>query len=323
MLMRRRSLAVIVSLACSVLCAEAVLRFTGRLPIPPERIEPIRPELYQAYEPYGYRVWPSRTLTYSYPKNNPRRLTVHSNRHGFRGARELDSEDTRPRLVVLGDSMVFGEGVEESERFTEQLEASEPAWRVDNLGMTGFGPDLMVRAFEHVGMALHPRRVILTIYTDDFRRVRPRYAGAGFRTPRYTLEGGRLVSIEYPRLRLWTRWSTTAAIREATWRLSGAEWKLNAAILDRFRDLAANGRFELVLLFLPGTSDTANDVERRTWLRDYAQRTNTAFLDLTDAILREDYDRVFIKDNFHLTAEGHRVVARALQSFLTSKVQPC
>jgi lysophospholipase L1-like esterase len=309
------------SLLLSIVAVEAVLRAAGRLP-PPDRIVTARPELYQAYKPYGYRLWPSRTMTYLYPQNNPRRLTVHSNRHGFRGRRELDEPDARRRVVVLGDSMVFGEGVEESERFTDQLEAAEPAWRVDNLGMTGFGPDLMLRALEEVGLGLKPDVVVLTIYTDDLRRVRPAYAGAGFEIPRFTLRSGQLVSIDYPPTHVWNRFSTTVAIQELAWRLSGAEWDLNAAILDQFRDHAAHAPFKLVLVFLPGTSDTANDIKRRTWLRAYAERTGCPFLDLTDPILGGDRESRFIANNWHLNSRGHAVVAREVRRVLGTMFTP-
>ena len=310
-------------LACSfvlaILSVEGILRATGRFPVPPAHPVTFRPELYQVHQPYGYRLWPSRTTTYRYPRQNPRLLTVRSNRAGFRGERELDEADGRPRAVVLGDSMVFGEGVEESERFTEVLEAEEPTWRIDNLGMTGFGPDLMLRALEQVGLALAPRMVLLTIYTDDFRRVRPEYAGVGFELPRFALKSGHLVDIEYPSPHLWNRWRTIAAIREVSWRGSGTEWRLNAAVLDRFREHASRTPFTLVLVFLPGTSSTPNDDARRTWLGSYAGRTNTLFLDLTDPILAKGSARMFIPHNPHLNPAGHAVVAQELHRALAGR----
>jgi GDSL-like Lipase/Acylhydrolase family len=306
------------SILLSFLAIEATLRVWGRVPIPPEHIESARPDLYQEFKPHGYRLSPSRTMTYEYPLTNPRQLTVHSNRHGFRGQREFDEPDARPRVLVLGDSMVFGEGVEEVERFTDRLEALEPRWRVDNLGMTGFGPDLMLRALEQVGLQLHPDIVVLTMYTDDFRRVRPEYAGAGFEIPRYVVQEKQLVSVDYPRAGVWTRWHTVSAAREALWRTSGTEWILNAAILDRVREHAGRSGFDLVLMFLPGTSDTPKDRERRSWLRAYAERTGTRYLDLTDTLLAGERQPLFIRDNWHLNARGHEVVGRTLGDFLNS-----
>jgi hypothetical protein len=318
---KSRVLLLLASLACSLVGVEAALRWTGRFPIPPEHVVTARPELYQEYKPYGYRLWPSRTTTYLYPRQNPRRLTLVSNRDGFRSRREFGEPDARRRIVVVGDSMVFGDGVEESERFTERLEAGDPSWRVDNLGMTAFGPDLMLRALEEVGLRMKPAVVIITMYTDDFRRVRPEYAAVGFEIPKFALRRGNLVSIEYPHPPSWMRWSVIAAARETMWRASRAEWALNQAILDRFRELAAQRSFELVLLFLPGRADTPNDVKRRTWLRQYAERTGVPFLDLTEPILGGGGGAtLFVRANWHLNPQGHAVVARELRRFLAHHV---
>ena len=295
---------------------EIALRVSGRFPLPPDRLQTERPELYQEYKPHGYRLWPSRTWIDLYPRQHPRRVIIRSNRFGFRGARELDARDGRVRVVVLGDSMVFGLGVEEPERMTEQLESLHPAWRVDNLGMPGYGADLMVLALETVGVPLRPDVVVLSLYTDDFRRVRPEYAGAGFALPRFELRAGQLVSIPYPPQTLWSRSSTVAALRDVQWRFSRAQWDLNGAILDRFRADAARFEFTPVTMFVPGTWDTPIDQERRTWLRQHSERAGVAFLDLTEAILKRSADPMFIADNPHFSPAGHAVVAQELERFL-------
>ena len=305
-----------VSCVVALALAEGALRGSGlaRKYVPPSHIVTLRPDLYQSFPSYGYRLWPSRTTTYRYPEENPRTLTVNSNRHGFRSSREFDDRDPRPRIIVVGDSMVFGEGVEESERFTDQLEKQESGWRVDNLGMTGFGPDLMLRALEQVGVSMRPQVVVLVIYTDDFRRVHPEYAGIGFEIPRFVLRSGQLVTIAYPRAQFWKRWHTVAALRHVMWRASGAEWALNTAIFDRFRQDVAQVPASLVMVFLPGNSETPNDVRRRMWLRDYADRAKVRFLDLTDPILGDRSQSLFIRANWHLNAKGHLVVAQQLRN---------
>src|SRR5439155_20733292 len=111
-------------------------------------------------------------------------LTLVSHQVGFRGRRELLEAAGGRRVVVLGDSMVFGVGVEEAERCTELLEALEPGWRVDNLGMVGYGPDLMLRALEAVGLDPPPDVVVLVIFSHDVYRVAPEAPGVGFSIPR-------------------------------------------------------------------------------------------------------------------------------------------
>jgi len=237
---------------------------------------------------------------------------VVSNRHGFRSSRELDEIDDRPHLIVLGDSFVFGEGVEEEERFTNLLQ-TRTGWRVANMGMTGWGPDLMLRAFEAVGVGLRPDAVLLCIYTHAFRRVGPFYAGVGFRIPRYEAHGEDLVTIPYPQPAPWHRlrlfWAVTSIRRDAY-------WDVHEAILDRFRELADEHDFGLGIVFLPGRADVSVDRDRRAWLADYSGRFGVPFLDLTEPVHRPPRSEVFIRGNPHWNPAGHRLVADELQSFV-------
>lgn len=278
-----------------------------------------RPDLYQRYDPHGYRLWPSRTIRYYYPKDNPRQLELISNSDGFRSRRDFDSTDRRLRIVVVGDSFVFGEGVEETERFTDVLESMEPSWRVDSLGMTGFGPDLMLRSLETIGLKVQPDVVLFCMYTDDFRRVHPYYAGAGFPIPRFSLQSETLVSVPYPMAHVWDRLRLVAAGQDIFWRLLGTERRLNRAILDRFLHLAGNQRFVPAIIFIPGNQDLTSDKERRGWLREYSAGKTIPFLDLTDPILGAG-EQAFIPSNWHWNPHGHRLVATEVLRFLAEQV---
>ncbi|MGQ0722794.1 MAG: SGNH/GDSL hydrolase family protein [Candidatus Eiseniibacteriota bacterium] len=295
-------------------------------------------EMYAPVEGYGYALRPSTTVTYDYPMTNPRRITVVSNRHGFRQSRELDAvggagdsdgvgdtgdADDRRRLLVLGDSFVFGEGVEESERFTDVMETMSPGWRVDNLGMTGWGPDLMLRALEEVGVALRPEAVLLCLYTHDFRRVHPLYAGVGFRIPRFELRGEGLVTVPYPPPRLSQKLRVLWAMSPSRLSYESPMWDVHAAILDRFRGLAARHDFALRVAFLPGRSDGDADRERREWLARYCAGHGIAFVDLTEPILSRPRDEVFIAGgNPHWSPTGHRFVAERLRGWVTGEIAP-
>jgi hypothetical protein len=302
----------------TLLLSELALRISGRYQPDPYPPQPDRPGLFESYEPYGYRLIPSRQTTYVYPLNHPRTLSLVSNRDGFRASRELDSPDARPRILFVGEGLVFGDGVEEAERFTSVLETLKPSRRIDNLGMVGFGPDLMLRALEVLGLKLRPAVVVFCVYTDAFRRVRPEYAGAGFPIPRYKLEAGRLVSTPYPSPSPWHRLSLSIAIEKMLWNYTDRQWDLNQAILDRFEELSDQRHFQKAILFLPGPNDTGTDRERRSWLRQYAGRHATPFLDLSDA-LHKNGKPAFIEGNPHINPAGHQIVARELDGFLAKQ----
>ena len=94
---------------------------------------------------------------------------VHQNRYGFRGpAVELARTATR-RLVVLGDSFVWGLGVEDDELFTSLLaRESSPPLEVVNLGVSGYGTDQELLLWQQLGRRFRPDVVLLVVtpWTD-------------------------------------------------------------------------------------------------------------------------------------------------------------
>ena len=225
---------------------------TDRFDPPPYPIACDDPTLYQQWDPYGFRIWPSRTIQHEFPKTDPRTITVISNEHGFRSRRELHEPDERTRILVTGDSFVFGLGVEHDERFTNMMEETQPKWRVDNLGMTAYGLDLMLMALEEVGLASNPEILMVCIYSDDLRRVRTRFAGVGYEIPHYTLVNDQLQITPYPRRRLHDSLHLVQVARRVKWNCTNAEWRLNEAILERFVNLSRQHDFQLGSSLLAG-----------------------------------------------------------------------
>jgi hypothetical protein len=158
------------------------------------------------------------------------------------------------------------------------------------------------------------------MYTDDFRRVHPQNAGVGFQIPRYTLRSGKLALVPYPEPQPWQETHLGVLLRHVYWRFSSAETDLNAAILDRFLEHAADhGGFRPAIVFLPGTEDNPGDQKRRTWLGDYAGRSGTPYLDLSEAIHGAN-ERMFIRGNYHFSPAGHKIVAENLHTFISHDV---
>jgi hypothetical protein len=278
-----------------------------------------RPDLYQRFDAYGYRLWPSRRMQHRHPHEGGRTVTIVSDADGFR-TRELRAADPRPRVVLLGDSMVFGVGVEAVERLTERLEALEPGWRVDNLGMVGYGPDLMLRALETVGLEPAAAVVVMALFSHDLYRVVPEASGAGFPIPRYRLEDGRLVTVPYPTPHPWERLLLVQGLRYVYFRYTDTTFALNAAILDRFRTLGRERGFTPAVAFLPGPRERFDDRRRRAFLHGWAAQHATPFLDLTDAVRAAGGVRLYLPDDAHWNPEGHAVAAPALREWLADLV---
>lgn len=74
------------------------------------------------------------------------------------------------RIVALGESTVFGEGVNYGKRFTEIIEDALENVEVINMGVRGFGADQSLLQLERDGFQFQPNAVILFIIQDFFER---------------------------------------------------------------------------------------------------------------------------------------------------------
>jgi hypothetical protein len=315
----RRILFVALSVVVALAIAESALRMLGRFQPPNSPPVPRFPGFYRPDPEIGYTLWPSKRITYNYPIGSPNQFELAANADGFRNAREFDEPDSRPRVWVLGDSMVLGDGVAAEDRLTEVIERLQPGWRVENLGMSGYGVDLMVRAYERVAQRVKPDVVVLGFYTDDFRRLIPFNAGQGYEFPKFELEAGRLVSVPFPTLPRWRRLRVIQAIEQSYWRLKRDRLDVHAALLDRLHGGVRDRGGALVVAFIPGRLDTADDRRRRTWLRDWCAAAQVPFVDLTDPIHRAG-PAAFIRGNAHWNPQGHRIAGEALHAFLRETV---
>jgi lysophospholipase L1-like esterase len=86
--------------------------------------------------------------------------------HGFRNAWPWPAE---AEIVVLGDSLAFGYGVEDDAAWPAILDRALPQLRVINLGLIGAGPQQYLRVYETFGRQLRPRLLLVGLFVgNDF-----------------------------------------------------------------------------------------------------------------------------------------------------------
>ena len=90
-----------------------------------------------------------------------------SNRLGFRD-REVPPKSSKYRIAVVGDSFTWGQGLERSERFSDQMQAAlGPGYEVFNFAIPGDNmPEHLIRLDNALTVA--PNFVLLQIYINDF-----------------------------------------------------------------------------------------------------------------------------------------------------------
>lgn len=93
------------------------------------------------------------------------------------GLRGPDVERRKPqgvrRVLVFGDSFVFGVGVDEDHAFTSRLQArldetSRGGYEVVNMGVSGYSTDQEYLLFQELGARLAPDLVVLVATDNDF-----------------------------------------------------------------------------------------------------------------------------------------------------------
>jgi lysophospholipase L1-like esterase len=172
------------SLIVALLIAEIALRIFAPQPAIDPRDER---SLAYRYDPeLGWFPRPSSSNIFT----ASRTIHVTHNSDGLRGPEY--SRSSKPSLIFLGDSLVWGFDAEAEERFTEQIQRKHPEWAVYNFGVSGYGTDqeylLLQRYFERY----QPRVVFLMVCGDNDNEDNSWNYRGGYYKPWFSLENGRL-----------------------------------------------------------------------------------------------------------------------------------
>jgi lysophospholipase L1-like esterase len=93
--------------------------------------------------------------------------------HGFRNPSPWPE---RADIVVLGDSMAFGYGVDDDEAWTALMADRLPGARIINLGLIGAAPQQYLRVHERFGQALRPGLVLFCLFPGNDLRDAGRFS---------------------------------------------------------------------------------------------------------------------------------------------------
>jgi GDSL-like lipase/acylhydrolase family protein len=182
-LWRKLGLLLCAVIACLGLC-EILLRVFFRQSLGPVNDE--RSLTYRYDSELGWFPVPNSTKRFT----GSRTITVTHNSKGFRDREPV--ETNKPRIVFLGDSLVWGFDAEAGERFTEKLQADHPEWAVYNMGVSGYGTDQEYLLLQRFFADYRPRVVFLVVCGDNDNEDNAWNIRGGYYKPFYTLEGGRL-----------------------------------------------------------------------------------------------------------------------------------
>jgi len=132
--------------------------------------------LFQSDLAAGWR--PLANLTRVRKNANGEFWEIRTNEQGYRGPVSWRSSCER-RLLILGDSYAFGDGLNLEDRFDTLMAARRPSWSIVNLGVMGYSTDQELIAGRPYFSRLESNDVIivLTCANDFFGLLRRAFAG--------------------------------------------------------------------------------------------------------------------------------------------------
>jgi lysophospholipase L1-like esterase len=261
-----------------------------------------------------------------------------------KGLRDKEYSYAKPastyRIVVLGDSFVFGSGgVESQELFTEGMEARIPNTEVINMGVPAFSLDQEYLFFKSEGVKYHPDLVILCLFVNDFKETFLSFNPSNGMPKGYeTFKAGELNfhPPSIPFLYRLSRYSYILGWIENKFRLLTfskpppeiiPHWTIDEKkrifeqILVSLSSSCREHGAELWLVYFPYKKQLKKNVIQEV-LGKLAKTANLKYIDFMD-IFRElpSKDSLYFKKDVHFNSQGHAVVAETLCDALRRPVK--
>lgn len=246
------------------------------------------------------------------------------------GVRDHDYAVEKPpgvkRLVILGDSFAFGEGVRLQHRFSTLLEKRlvDAGLKVEvlNFSVGGWGTRDEISYLEHVGMMFDPDLVLVAYVLNDAD-----YAGGLDVWQNFTsqyekswLRFSSLLSFAYARL--GQRSFVKSYVAAMTTRSLGErdQWTSSFDELDRGKELALRNGAKFGVAILPFMYELSADYPFRPidrMIEEACRKNGIPVADLLPALLGNAYADLWVHPSDpHPNKKGHELIAEGLYNFI-------
>jgi lysophospholipase L1-like esterase len=276
---------------------------------------------------------------------------VKLNSLGFRGPEVSQKGENEYRILAIGDSHVYGQGVADNELMTTVLQktldqsGTTCSYTVTNMGVRAYSTNNELALLRKFGLPLDPDHVIVFFFINDFEQVDivrryNNYADFDWYAFDFSNKPTDKIIQRWKLLQLARRsaalmWvydiyqgldSKDNAINKL---LSGqvddalqGEIETTIELLDEFRSLSQLHGFRLTLAVIPVAAQINNEYQEQlyqTTLESYADEVHLDYLDLLPAFreYHEQYNHLpVIAFDGHYDADGHRVMANSVFNYL-------
>ena len=313
------------------------------------------PELLVQYTPKGRRLIPNAHVLIRHHNLSGRDIKIDINSLGFRD-QELPrgKPPDELRVLVLGDSITFGDYLDADEVYVEQaekvLQAAMPGRKIEvvNGGVGDVGLKEEVDILEERGLSLNPDVVVIAFFLNDSRPPWgfPGELGSSGFLRRHSI----LAQTVYRKLILtqWiqeqgqSRFEWTFTANNPKWQQSrelfdqivalaqydwGAAWKEESwpvidRQLQRLQALQAQHGFSVAVMVFPVKyqvyADFLEDTPQQR-MRHEAEKFGFAYLDLLPILRAKNHPSLFY-DHCHLNEPASALIGQALALFLQQEL---
>ena len=249
-------------------------------------------------------------------------IELEFNSDGLRDSEYSRVQTSRKRVLVLGDSLVWGWGVEKEKIFFELLDNKYSDWEFINAGVAGYGTDQQLLYLKQRGITYNPDVIILLFNQNDFRNNAFIHQYSYFK-PKFILDHDQLVLTGVP----VPKSSVFQLISRKTFKhfpnSSLAKWLseythpkgfdelLTLKLLSEINQFANTRSIKFFLMSTP----LSNSFQQS--LSDFARRESIDYLSLDQKLFRTEENGLF-KDG-HWNEKGHAMVSQLLEQWLVEK----
>ena len=182
----------VISTLVALFLSEIALRLIGLNPL---YVSPERDQFWKYDSLLGWAHQPGQEGIF---ETQQFRTSVRINKNGLRDREHsYKRQGDIKRILVLGDSFAWGYGVEESERFSQQLEESLSV-EVINAGVSGYSTDQELLWYRNEGIKYETDLVILVVAGNDVGDNDRQLVSTIYYKPKFVIEDGQLVPTGYP-----------------------------------------------------------------------------------------------------------------------------
>ncbi|MCB9341597.1 MAG: SGNH/GDSL hydrolase family protein [Lewinellaceae bacterium] len=271
---------------------------------------------------------------------NYRDKDTYVNSIGFRSSQEFqpknDTTDTRKKIFVLGDSMVFGVKEEQDSIFTEVLNRDQKDMLFINTGVVGYNTVQEYLTLENHINDFNIDMVVLfyTEANDMIWNARPgmcnpycslKKDSLVFHAPDETIKlpfYKKLAAYKFLDKKVLQGKDFNYIFQKIDFNLfkgNSQTWTITRKMLKSISSLCKNNNIKLMIVDIPTDNQIINkaDVTRQELLKQLCEEEGVIYYDLLD-YYPPDCSNLFIPNDSHWNARGHRFIS----NFLSEKINP-